>query len=118
MAETKPTAAAASNQTANTPADDEPKNEPVSKLDPIPCIAKKQFYSREGALVEIGQGYNWTYTETEQVFPWPILEPQDESLHKALKQEYTDFFAKNQERFGVTAERNRILARLAEIGVD
>ena len=118
MAETKSTAAATANQAANTPAESGTANEPVSKLDPIPCIAKKQFYSREGALVEVGQGYNWTYTETEQVFPWPILEPQDESLHKALKQEYTDFFAKNQERFGVTAERNRILARLAEIGVD
>lgn len=82
----------------------------------VESITKKQFYTSEGALLEPGTPYVFRFSELHQVYPWPILEPVDETLHKALKKQYTDFFAEQQAQFSSATERSRLLSRLAEIG--
>lgn len=84
----------------------------------IECTARKQFYSAEGALVEVGQAYVWKRSDLSPVFPWPVLEPTDESVRKACEADYKAFKRDKLESTGRSAERNRLLARLAEVGVD
>lgn len=94
-------------------------DEKISSLpDSIECTAKKQFYSKEGALVEVGQAYVWSPSKLDKFFPWPVLLPNDESLHKVCERSYKDAKSEKMEKTGRTAERNLLLARLAEVGVD
>lgn len=90
----------------------------TSLPDAIECTARKQFYSAEGALIEVGQSYVWKKSELSPVFPWPVLLPNDESLHGACEKDYKSFKRDKLESTGRVAERNRLLARLAEVGVD
>ena len=110
--------------TANTPDpkaagnDKAPTADATSLPDAIECTARKQFYSAEGALVEVGQAYVWKKSELSPVFPWPVLEPTDESVRGACEADYKAFKRDKLESTGLTAERNRLLARLAEVGVE
>lgn len=79
MADTKDTKPGASDKTP----------EPASSIQRIPSHCVKKFYSAEGAIVEVGQGYEFVRTK-DNFYPWPILRPDDTSLEKELRQEYND----------------------------
>jgi hypothetical protein len=131
MAESKPTATAAAaptTDTKNAPAgsdkasdnitdEDDDYEGPNSGLSDIECTVIKPFYSKEGAMLNEGAPYVFNYDEQNKVFPWPILLPTDKSLHKPLKAEYEDFKKNKMQTTGRAVERQRLLARLAEVDI-
>lgn len=82
----------------------------------IECRVRKPFFSEHQQLTAIGQSYVWERKTPEDVFPWPLLVPNNEDLHEELEEEYQD--ARKVKLAGLrnTDHKARLLALLSKEG--
>jgi len=116
MANQTPTPAATQAPPTQQPTNTQPKTaaaapspnpEPEGGLpDMIASTAKKRFFAPNQQLVEPGEGYNWIAEEWQNLYPFELMEPQDEALKAEVRDQWNGF---KSEREAYLRDRRRQL---------
>lgn len=83
----------------------------LASSEPIPSTVKKRFYDENMRLVR--EGATYVYVPKKNLpYPWPLMEPKDQKLHKKLKAQYEDYKEAKREDLRTRTDRQRLLAAL------